>query len=92
MVFGLKEECTLQWTEREKKENICVEKLVGALQEEKELIGEIEEIKRLGRYVKGGQRPMKIRFRSQVAAEETLSKSWKLAKVEEYIQVWIKKD
>ncbi len=92
MVFGLKEECTPQWTEREKKEKRCVEKLVETLQEEKELTGEIEEIKRLGRYVKGGQRPMKIRFRSQVAAEETLSKSWKLAKVEEYKQVWIKRD
>ncbi len=34
---------------------------------------------------------MKIRFRSQVAAEETPSKSRKLAKLEEYKQVWIKK-
>ncbi len=64
MVFSLKEEYTPQWTEREKKEKICVEKLVGTLQEEKELTGEIEEIKRLGRYVEGGQRPMTIRFRS----------------------------
>ncbi len=46
MVFSLKEEYTPQWTEREKKEKICVEKLVGTLQEEKELTGEIEEIKR----------------------------------------------
>ncbi len=51
-----------------------------------------EEIKRLIRYVEGGQSPMKIRFRSQVAAEETLSKSWKLAKVEEYKQVWINRE
>ncbi len=87
----MKEECTPQRTEREKKEKICVEKSVEILQEEKKLTGEIKEIKRLGRCAEGGQHPMKIRFRSQVAAEETLSKSWKLAKVEEYKQVWIKK-
>ncbi len=46
VVFGLKEEYTPQWTEREKKEKTCVEKLVGTLQEEKELTGEIKEIKR----------------------------------------------
>ncbi len=42
------------------------------IQEEKELTEEIKEIKRLDRYVEGGQRDMKIRFRSQMAAEETL--------------------
>ncbi len=79
VVFSRKEECTPQWTEREKKEKVCVEKLVETLQEEKELTGEIKEIKILGRYVEGGQCPMKIKFRLQVAAEETPSNSWKLA-------------
>ncbi len=51
VVFGLKEEYTPQRTEREKKEKRCVKKLVETLQEEKDLTGEIEEIKRLGRYV-----------------------------------------
>ncbi len=55
MVFGLQEECTLQRTEREKKEKRCVEKLVETLQEEKELTGEIKEITRLGRCVEAGQ-------------------------------------
>ncbi len=45
----------------------------------------------MGRYVEGRQHPTKIRFRLQAAAEEIIGEAWKLARVEEYIQIWIKK-
>ncbi len=55
------------------------------------LSGEIEEVFRLEKYEEGKHRPLKIRFRSQVAAEGMVLKSWELAKTEEEAkerQVW----
>lgn len=66
---------------REKKGRKAVEQVIEAIQEEgHELVGEIEEVFRLGKYEEGAHRPVKIRFRSQLAAEEVVGKSWKLAK------------
>jgi hypothetical protein len=53
---------------------------------------DIDVVGRIGKYKEGGQRPMKIKFKSQAQAEEVLARSWKLAKVEEYKNIWIKKD
>lgn len=63
-------------TEREK-ENRCVENLVETMQEDKELTEEAKEIQRLGRNVQGGHRPLKLMFKSQLATEATISKTWK---------------
>ena len=69
-----------------------VEKVIGSLQEENKATPETEEIQRLGRYKEGEHRPMKIRFRSQTAAKDLLGKASKLARIEEFKQIWIKRD
>lgn len=53
-------------------------------EEDGRIIDETEEVVRLGKYVEGVKRPLKIRFRSQTAAKEGLVKTWKLARKEEY--------
>lgn len=53
------------------------------IQEDKVLKVETEEIWRLSKYVEGDQSPTKIRFSSRAAAEETIGKAGKLARVEE---------
>ena len=53
---------------------------------------EIEEVFRLGKYEENKHRPLKIRMRSQVAAEELIARSWKLASKESFKKVWIRRD
>ena len=53
---------------------------------------EIEEVVRLGKYREEGVRPIKIRMRSQAAAERILSRTGRLASRSEYERVWIKRD
>ncbi len=52
---------------------------------------EIEEVYRIGKYNQGKSRSLKIKLKSQTAAEETLAKVWKLAKSNEFKQVWIRR-
>lgn len=92
VVFGMVEEHTPAFNEREKKERNSVEDLFDVLQDNKELTEEIEEYRRLGRYQEGGHRPIKIRLRSQVAAEELLVRAKRLARMEKYKKVWIKRE
>ena len=92
VVFGMVEEHTPAFNERETKERKCVEDLFDVLQENKELTTEIEECRRLGRYQEGGHRPIKIRLRSQVAAEDLLVRAKLLARTEKYKKVWIKRE
>ncbi|MPC46957.1 hypothetical protein E2C01_040689 [Portunus trituberculatus] len=40
---------------------------------------ELEEVIGLGRFSEGGKRPMKVRMRSQVVLEETMTRKGKLA-------------
>ena len=47
---------------------------------------------RLGKYVEGKSRPMKIRLRSQASAEEVMAGSWRLAGKDEYKRVWLRND
>ncbi|MPC40292.1 hypothetical protein E2C01_033848 [Portunus trituberculatus] len=53
---------------------------------------EVEEVIRLGRYSEEGSRPMKVRMRSQVAAEKIMARKGKLADDTEYKDIWIKRD
>ena len=46
----------------------------------------------VGKFEEGKQRPMRIRLRSQVAAERVLAGSWRLASKEEYKKVWVRRD
>ena len=61
-------------------------------EEDTEIIDQVEEVHRLGRYEPGKTRPMKVRFSVQSAAEHVLERTGKLARVEELKQVWIKRD
>ena len=82
--------------EREVREKKVAEGVLGAVQdgntEARALGDDIEEVVRLGKYEEGKQRPMRIRMRSQVAAEQALAGSWRLAKREEYKKVWVRPD
>ena len=53
---------------------------------------EVEEVHRIGRYSEGGMRPLKVRMRSQVAVEEIMARTGKLAENTEYKDIWIKRD
>ena len=53
---------------------------------------EIEEVFRLGKYVEGGARPLKIRFRSQNTVEELLWRTGRLSKEEELKNLWLRRD
>ena len=35
--------------------------------------------------------PLKIKFRSQATAQDILSKAWKLAKIDRYKKIWLRK-
>ncbi|MPC51247.1 hypothetical protein E2C01_045091 [Portunus trituberculatus] len=52
----------------------------------------MEEVIRLGRYSKEGRTPMKVRMRSQVAAEEIMARKGKLADDIEHKDIWINRD
>ena len=93
MVFGLKEEKQPFWQEREKQEKKTAERIIREVEdEEKRFEDEIEEVTRIGRYVEGGSRPLRVKFQSQAAAEEVLVRAQKLARKEEFKKVWIKRD
>lgn len=92
VIFGIKEENAPIRTTREKRDKEEVEKVINVIQEENDLVGEIEEVFRLGKYEEGAHRPIKIRLRSQVAAEMIVGRAWRLAKSEIYKGVWVKKD
>ena len=93
VIFGMKEKRNEVRSERERELRESVRKLVGEVQdEEQNLEEEIEEVVRLGKFREEGVRPIKVRMRSQAAAEEILTKTGRLARKSEYERVWIKRD
>ena len=92
VLAGIKEEFLPRKQDRDKQERKIVGEVLEAIQEEGDLVCEIDEVFRLGKYKSGFHRPIKIRFKSQVAAEEAVSKAWKLSKIEVYKGVWLRKD
>ena len=95
IVFGLEESKNPGWNEREKELKEKVKQIVNIVKDGKsstEGEGEVEEVYRIGKYNEEKVRPVKIKMRSQVAAEEILTKTGKLALSQEYKKVWIKRD
>ena len=93
VMFGVKEKVQPIWHIREKEEKTVAVGLVKEAQIEGSSVHEeIEEVVRIGKYTEGGQRPLKVKFRSQVAAEEIIAGAWKLSKKEETKNVWIRRD
>ena len=50
----------------------------------------MEEIHTLEKY--GGAYPLKVKFRSQATAQDILSKAWKLAEIDRYKKIWLRKN
>ncbi len=48
--------------------------------------------RRIGKYEQGKRRPVKIKLKSQTAAEDALENAWRLAKSDKYKQVWLRRE
>ena len=93
IVFGDKEKDIPLKATREREELKRAKEILSAIVDDGEEIEEqIEEVFRLGRYVKHGARPMKIRFSTQTAASTVLSKTGKLSKIGNMKHIWIRRD
>ena len=93
IVFGVKEEKIVNRMEREEKEKDKIKHIIATVvDDEDQAIRAVEEYHRLGKYEENKDRPIKIKFATQVMAEEVLNGAWKLARKEEYKKVWINRD
>ena len=93
VIFGLKEEIIVNALERERKEKEKIGKIIATVTgEEGQSVRSVEEYHRIGKFEEQKDRPVKIKFATQVQAEEVLNGAWKLAAVEEFKKVWINKD
>ncbi|MPD06984.1 hypothetical protein E2C01_102823 [Portunus trituberculatus] len=61
-------------------------------EEGNQAINLVEEFHRIGKFEEQKERPLKIKFTTQVQAVVVLSGSWKLAGNDEFKNVWINKD
>ena len=93
VMFGVQEKNQPLRTVREKDEMKRAKEIIAKVAEDDaEIVDQVEEVHRLGRYETGKTRPLKVRFSVQSAAEHVLQRTGKLARVEEMKQVWIKRD
>ena len=93
MVFGVAEEKVLNKNERESKEKEKIKNILEAVTEEgNQAMNMVEEFHRIGKFEEQRDRPLKIKFATQVQAEEVLSGSWRLSGKEEFKNVWINRD
>ncbi len=71
VVVGVKDDFQPIWHVSERKVKNDIEQILREIKDEdNELVGEVEEVFRPGKHVEGAHRPIKIRFRSQVVAED----------------------
>ncbi|MPD06856.1 hypothetical protein E2C01_102687 [Portunus trituberculatus] len=81
---SLREETNRNWQDRRDKENDTIKSLLNKISEEEEcLYAEVEESVKLGAFEEGKSRPLKLKLKSQVAAEALLRRAWKLKDSEE---------
>ena len=93
IVFGDKEKDIPIKAIRQGEELKRAKEILSAVVEEGQEIGEqIEEIYRLGKYLRNGARPLKIRFSTQTAASTVLARTGKLSKTENMKHIWIRRD
>ena len=95
VMFGVQEIKKSSKLLREREEVKKAKDIIASLNNEEEnekYEDEVDEVRRLGRYVQGGARPIKIRFKSQVAAEELVCRAGRFSKSEAYKNVWLKRD
>ncbi len=93
MILGLEESEIKNWYKREAEQRKTARLVMSVINEgHTKLEDEIEEVYRIGKYDQGKSRPLKVKLKSQTAAEETLANGWKLAKSNEFKQVWIRRE
>ncbi len=93
MIFSLEESEIKSWYKREAEQRKTARLVLSVINEgDTKLEDEIEEVYRIGKYDQGKSRPLKIKLKSQTAAEETLVNAWKLAKSNKFKQVWIRRE
>ena len=93
VIYGLNEKKNMIRFAREKEEKELVKEIIRVVQDEgQNLEAEIEEIHRIGKYIEGGKRPIKVKMTSQMKMEEILARTGKLAEHQEYKDIWIKRE
>ena len=93
-MFGIKEEKITERTEREDYEKVKIEMVLDKFGADFAdwLRNEVVDHTRLGKYDDGKDRPIKIRFNTQAAAEHMLYNSWMLHGDAELSKVFIRRN
>ena len=93
VIFGVEEDKTPSKMEREKNLKKLVNNIIDVVQEEgKDLVQEIEDFHRIGKFTRDGMRPIRIKFKSQKDVDELVEKSWRLAQQETTKKIWLRRD
>ncbi len=93
MFFGDTEKHTVIRKDREETDMTFTHHVLDALDEEgKEWRCDIEDVMRVGKYIQGKSRPIKIQFKSKRTVEDILTVTWKLSKMEELKHIVIRRD
>ena len=93
VVFGVKEENIMDRLERDRKEKEKIRQIVTeVVEDEDRAMGQVEEYYRIGKFEENKDRPLKIKFATQLQAEEVVNGAWKLARKDVWKKVWINRD
>ncbi|XP_050703013.1 trichohyalin-like [Eriocheir sinensis] len=94
IIFGMKEKNITYKPKRDKEELKSVKDLLKNLNdaERQSIEEEVDEIYRMGPFIEGKTRPVKLKLKSQMAAEDILSRTTKLKKTEGCKDIYIKKN
>ncbi len=80
IVFGLKEEKVVSGIQRDEKEKNLLNKLLKKVMgEDSQVVKQVKEFHRIGKYEEEKMRPIRIMFATQVQAEEVIGGSWRLS-------------
>ncbi len=91
IVFGLWEKIVSRIQREEKEKNLLNKLWKKVMDEDSQVVKQVEEFHRIGKYEEEKMRPIRIRFATQVQAE-VINGSWRLSGDEEYKNVWINRD
>ena len=93
VLFGVKEENIVDRLERDRKEKEKIRQIVTeVVEDEDRAMGQVEEYYRIGKFEENKDRPLKIKFATQLQAEEMVNGAWKLARKDVWKKVWINRD
>ena len=93
IVFGDKEkDLPLKATRQREELKRAKEIIASVVEEGEDTMEQVEEVYRLGKYMRNGARPMRIRFSTQVAAATVLARTGKLAGIDNMKHIFIRSD